>query len=178
MIDHDFLNDTLENLLQSDIYRHVDFLTGVTLNEGLYFAEYHIGHFYSGNHHQSASIGGRRPPTSSREKRSLSTNISTIIAPDIIFDPIIESLNIDDDDDDEGDDDDEDDRIDESKVEQRTHVEQALTYDPQIVLEQFSKLDYIKRYLNANFQHGKCYLKEVKKRYEIEGLTNEIEEKR
>ena len=159
MIDHDFLNDTLENLLQSDIYRHVDFLTGVTLNEGLYFAEYHIGHFYSESNNQSASIGGRRPASSTREKRSLPLNISTIIAPDIIFNPQLEDAT----------DEDEDDDIDQTRVDHRTHVEQPLSYDPNVVLEQFSKLDYIERYLNANFQHGKCYLKAVKKRYEEPG---------
>jgi hypothetical protein len=39
----------MENILHSasSSYQEIDFLTGVTLNEGLYFAEYHIKHLYS-----------------------------------------------------------------------------------------------------------------------------------
>ena len=158
VIDHDFLNDSVENIIQSDVYENIDFLTGVTLNEGLYFAEYHIGHFYSDISNQSASLG-RRP--SSREKRSLYLNKSTIIPPDIIITG------------DEEIDDDEDDAVESNKIEQKTQVEQALTYDPNVVLDQFAKVDYIERYINANFQHGKCYIDGVKKRYEEPGNSFE-----
>ena len=160
MIDNDFLNDTIENLLQSDIYQHIDFLTGVTLNEGLYFAEYHIGHFYNEFNNQSSSIGKR---LSTKEKRSINSNSIGLIPPDII---IPEKTTNDDDDEDEDDDDDE-----ETKSNTRTHVEQTLTYDPNVVLEQFGKLDYIDKYVNANFQYGKCYLKDIRKRYEYPGRS-------
>jgi hypothetical protein len=46
VFDHDFINDTIENVLTSATYENIDFLTGVTLHEGLYFAEYHIKHLY------------------------------------------------------------------------------------------------------------------------------------
>ena len=161
VIDNDFLNDTIENIIQGDLYQNIDFLTGVTLNEGLYFAEYHIGHFYSDVSNQSASIG-RHP--SSREKRSLVTNKTAIIPPDIIF---VNDGEIADDGDAE------DDPAEQSKAEQKTQVEQTLTYEPHVVLDQFAKIDYIERYINANFQYGKCYVDEVKKRYEEPGNSVE-----
>lgn len=46
MIDKDFLDDSMEKLIQTDAFHNVDFLTGVTLSEGLYFAEYHIRNSY------------------------------------------------------------------------------------------------------------------------------------
>jgi hypothetical protein len=127
------------------------------LNEGLYFAEYHIGHFYSDLNNQSASIG-QRPPT--RQKRYIYRNTTGLIPPDII----ITKNEMDDDND--GEDEDVDDEF---KSDRRTQVEQTLTYDPQVVLEQFSKLNYVDRYINANFRYGKCYIDEIKKRYEYPG---------
>jgi hypothetical protein len=159
VIDNDFLNDTIENIIQSDTYRNIDFLTGVTLNEGLYFAEYHIGHFYSDLSNQSASLG-KRPST--RQKRFIQRNSAAAIPPDIII--TRDKPN-------EEDDYDEDDE-DKNEVigsDKRTHVEQLLTYDPNIVLEQFSKLNYVERYIDANFQYGKCYIEEIKERYEYPG---------
>ena len=73
----------------------------------------------------------------------------------------------------DGEGDEEDDPAEQSKAEQKTQVEQALTYDPHVVLDQFAKIDYIERYINANFEYGKCYVDEVKKRYEEPG--NSIE---
>jgi len=152
VIDNDFLNDTIENIIQSDSYRNIDFLTGVTLNEGLYFAEYHIGHFYSDMNNQSSSIGKRRM---NRQKRFIYYNSTGIIPPDIVITK--DNQNEDEDDDEE------------IQSDRRTHVEQTLSYDPNVVLEQFSKLNYVDRYINANFQYGKCYMNEIKKRYEYPG---------
>jgi hypothetical protein len=86
-------------------------------------------------------------------------NATGIIPPDIIITkdkPIIKE---------EEDDDDNE----EMKSDRRSHPEQTLSYDPNVVLERFSKLNYVERYINANFQLGKCYLDEVKKRYEYPG---------
>ncbi|CAF3882499.1 unnamed protein product [Adineta steineri] len=164
VIDNDFLNDTIENLIQTDAYQNIDFLTGVTLNEGLYFAEYHIGNFYSDMSNQSTSIG-KRPST--RQKRLIQRNPATVIPPDIIItrDKQNEEDDYDFDDGDEAD-------IEELGSEERTHVEQSLTYDPKVVLEQFSKLNYVERYIDANFQYGKCHIDEIKKRYEHPGQNN------
>jgi hypothetical protein len=157
VIDNDFLNDTLENLIRSDVYRHIDFLTGVTLNEGLYFAEYHIGHFYSDMSNQTTSIG-RKPPAS-RNKRSLHSNVTTVIAPDIVL-PFDRNV------------DDELDFSGEERIEHKHQVDPPLSYDPQVVLEQFSKLNYIDRYISANFRQGKCFLNQVKDFYERPGKNN------
>jgi hypothetical protein len=127
------------------------------LNEGLYFAEYHIGHFYTDINNPSSSIG-KRPIT--RQKRFIYRNLTGIIPPDIVI--TVENQNKDK----EEEDDDDDDEI---QSDRRTNVEQTLTYDPNVVLEQFSKLDYVERYINANFQYGKCYINEIKKRYEYPG---------
>ncbi|CAF4548372.1 unnamed protein product, partial [Rotaria magnacalcarata] len=71
-----------------------------------------------------------------------------IIPPDIIkTQDILDDENID-----HNEDEDED-----LKPSRKTHVEQALNYDPHVVLEQFSKLNYIERYINANFQYATCY---------------------
>ncbi|CAF4901541.1 unnamed protein product [Rotaria sp. Silwood1] len=157
VIDNDFLNDTIENIIQSDIYKNIDLLTGVTLNEGLYFAEYHIGHFYSDLTNQSTSIGKQ---LKTRQKRFININSTAIIPPDII--KTQDNINDDIYDYDEDD-------IDDIKLHRKTHVEQVLSYDPYIVLEQFSKLDYVERYINANFQFSKCYINEIRKRYEYPG---------
>ncbi|CAF4515768.1 unnamed protein product, partial [Rotaria magnacalcarata] len=94
VIDNDFLNDTIENILQSDAYQNIDFLTGVTLNEGLYFAEYHIGHFYNDLNNQSASIGKQ---TQTKQKRHIRNDAAeAIIPPDIIkTQDILDDENID-----------------------------------------------------------------------------------
>ncbi|CAF1136483.1 unnamed protein product [Adineta ricciae] len=164
VIDNDFLNDSIENLIQSDIYENIDFLTGVTLNEGLYFAEYHIGHFYGDLNVQSASIG-KRP--SSRQKRSTSRHLPAIIPPDIIItgDQQNEENDYEDHDEEEYHDD-------QMSYDSRTHVEQILSYDPKMVLSQFSRIDYIERYIAANFQYGSCFLDETRKIYEYPGKDN------
>ncbi|CAF0944319.1 unnamed protein product, partial [Didymodactylos carnosus] len=40
------------------------------------------------------------------------------------------------------------------------------------VLKQFSKVNYIERYINANFLNGHCHLDNVRKRYETPGKNN------
>ena len=37
-------------------------------------------------------------------------------------------------------------------------------------VKNFMKLDYIKHYIDANFQHGNCFINEVKNRYELPGI--------
>jgi len=101
---------------------------------------------------QSSSIG-KRPTT--RQKRIIYRNSTAIIPPDIVITK-----------DNQNDDDDDDDGI---QSDRRTHVEQTLNYDPNVVLAQFSKLNYIERYINANFQYGKCYMDKIKNRYEYPG---------
>ena len=164
VIDNDFLDDSIENLIQSDIYENIDFLTGVTLNEGLYFAEYHIGHFYSDLNVQSASIG-KRP--SNRQKRSTSRHLPAIIPPDIIItgDQQNEENDYEDHDEEEYPDG-------QMSYDGQTHVEQILSYDPKMVLAQFSRIDYIARYIAANFQYGSCFLDETRKIYEHPGKNN------
>ena len=100
---------------------------------------------------QSASIGKR---LTSRRKRFASRNATRIIPPDII---ITET------------EDENDEWKDDIQSDLRTHVEQTLSYDPNVALEQFAKLNYVERYINANFEHGKCFMKEIKKRYEHPG---------
>ena len=149
VIDNDFLNDTIENILQSDFYQNIDFLTGVTLNEGLYFAEYHIGHIYTNLSIQAASIG--RPTNKTRNKRSLSTYFTGLIPEDTFA----------------SDDDDDNDRMENVKepFDQKLPSEQPSNYDLSNTLDQFSKTDYIQLYINANFRHGFCYIDEVRRRY-------------
>lgn len=155
MIDHDFLNDTIENLFQSENYRHIDFLTGVTLNEGLYFAEYHIGHFYSDSNQPSSSMG-KRP--NYRQRRLIPHDTTGIIPPDLVLTS---------DDDAEVDDMDHENEI--LPADQQTQVEQVINYDPNVALKQFSKLNYVQRYIEANFYHGDCYVKKIRERYEYPG---------
>ncbi|UJR15213.1 hypothetical protein I4U23_002172 [Adineta vaga] len=164
VIDNDFLNNSIENIIQSDIYQNIDFLTGVTLNEGLYFAEYHIGHFYGDLNVQSASIGKR--PTS-KQKRSIQRHPTTIIPPDIIITRDKQNENKDDHDTDE-----EEYHDDGTSFDDRTHVEQILNYDPNTVLDQFSRIDYVERYITANFQQSSCFLEEIRKLYEHPGKDN------
>ena len=142
MIDNDFLNDTIENILQSDAYRNIDFLTGVTLNEGLYFAEYHIDHFYRDMQQQPA---GER--SLSRRKRFDQQDFSTAVPPDLVYS-----------DDDQ-----------EIRSKRKATVEPPLTFYSRTASEQFSKMNYIQRYINANFRNGPCFLDQVRKRYEYPG---------
>ncbi len=51
----------------------------------------------------------------------------------------------------------------------RTNVEVTPTYDPLVLLENFLKLDYIEKYIGANFQHGKCFMDDIKKKYGSSG---------
>ncbi|UJR31465.1 hypothetical protein I4U23_018954 [Adineta vaga] len=149
VIDNDFINDTIENILQSDIYKNVDFLTGVTLNEGLYFAEYHVKHLYSGLQNQSLSMG----KTPLRQKRAITnTNSSTIIAPDIT-----NTLNL------------ENEQRKQEMIKQQkiTSTEQPPVLDLNILLERFGKINYVEQYIKANFQHEQCFKDDVKKRYEL-----------
>lgn len=152
VIDNDFLNDTIENLFQSEHYRQIDFLTGVTLNEGLYFAEYHIGHFYSDFNQQFTPIG-KRP--SYRQRRYMPHDTAGIIPPDLILTGDEEK--------------DEQNQEEFRPPDQPTHVEQVFVYDPNVALKQFSKLNYVQRYIEANFYHGDCFMDEIRNRYEYPG---------
>ena len=125
----------------------------MTLNEGLYFAEYHIKHLYNDLQNQSDSSS----ESHSREKRSLvHLNSSTMIAPDI-------TLGSEDDDD-------------ENKS-QKIKSEQTPAYDPRIVLQQFIDVNYVERYIDANFQQGKCFIDQIKNRYESPGMIIICEKK-
>ena len=66
-------------MIQSDVYRNIDFLTGVTLNEGLYFAEYHIAHFFSNINNRSSP---ERPEI--KQEPLMSSNSTAMIPPDIV----------------------------------------------------------------------------------------------
>ncbi len=157
VIDQDFLNDTIENSLQSDAYKNIDFLTGVTLNEGLYFAEYHIKHLYNDLLNQSLSIN----KSPSRKKRSMIyPNASAIIPPDITFvgdyenkEIIEENINYD--------------------KQGKIKLEQITNPDPNILLEHFVKINYVERYIEANFQYEKCFMKKIKQRYELSGIAKQ-----
>lgn len=142
VIDHDFINDTVENILQSDAYRNVDFLTGVTLNEGLYFAEYHIKHLYNDLQNQTQQ---------QREKHSGEPlNTSIIISPDITLNGNQETKNV-------------------------NQSEAISNPDPNIFLEHFVQLNYIERYINANFQNGKCFIEKIRERYKYSAKDNRID---
>ncbi len=157
VIDNDFINDTIENVLQSDAYKNIDFLTGVTLNEGLYFAEYHIKHLYSGLQNQSLSMG----KTPLREKRSIIyPNSSAVIPPDIIFTTnyVNEKRKKD------------EEEYENNEKDRLMKLEQPSNPDLNLLLERFLKLNYVERYTEANFQHGKCFINEVKKIYELPGV--------
>ena len=154
MIDHDFINDTIENVLQSDAYRNIDFLTGVTLNEGLYFAEYHIKHLYSGL--QNHSIVSHNMTLRGKRSAIRRDSSSTMIAPDILL-PAKEISE----------------RDNELSSEARSQAdgEQALNNEANTILRHFTSLNYFERYIDANFQHGKCFIDRVKERYESPGRT-------
>jgi hypothetical protein len=49
-------------------------------------------------------------------------------------------------------------------------LEQPSNPDLNLLLERFLKLNYVERYTEANFQHGKCFINEVKKIYELPGV--------
>jgi hypothetical protein len=159
VIDNDFINDTMENILQSDAYKDIDFLTGVTLNEGLYFAEYHIKHLYNDLQNQSTSIS--KPPSSRGKRSSIHLNTSAIIPPDITFvgdyvDKEIPKENFD------------------NGKQRKVKPEQTMNYDPSVLLDQFVKLNYVERYIYANFQHGKCFINQIKQRYEFPGIFKHL----
>lgn len=141
VIDHDFINDTLENIIQSDAYENIDFLTGVTLNEGLYFAEYHIKHLYSILLNQSNTTANS---ISKRSKRAQ-------IDPKMI--KMDEPLN---------------EQIDKMlQMRNLTSLEQLLNPDPKLLLEQFTNLNYVERYIEANFEQSDCIMNDVKERYDL-----------
>lgn len=152
VIDNDFINDTIENILQSEAYESVDFLTGVTLNEGLYFAEYHIKHLYNDLQNLTASTNESR----SRERRSLvHLNTSAMIPPDITFGT---------DYDDEG----QAKELDANKS-LTIKPESPSPFDPNIFLQQFIDVNYVERYIEANFHQNKCFINQIKDRYEYPG---------
>jgi len=92
-----------------------------------------------------------RPPL--REKRSIIyPNTSAIIPPDITFVGNYENK--------------ERSEEDEYKKQRKNKLEQ----DPAILLENFVKLNYIERYIEANFQQANCFMDEIKKRYELSGI--------
>lgn len=136
------MNDTIENILLSDTYKNVDFLTGVTLNEGLYFAEYHIKHLYHDLQNQTEQ---------QRKKRSMnSSNGSVMISPDITLNGNQEN-------------------------------KQVIQSDPNtlsvsnVFLEHFIQLNYIERYIKANFQNAQCLIERIKERYKYPAKDNLID---
>ncbi|CAF2729408.1 unnamed protein product [Rotaria sp. Silwood2] len=155
VIDNDFINDTIENILQSDIYKNIDFLTGVTLHEGLYFAEYHIKNFYSEYPNSSNLIN---QSTSSKKCPNIYSNLTTIKSSKET--PTIKKTSLHN----------KQDGI--MNFERRTDIEQTSSNDLNEYLENFAKLNYIEEYIDANFQHGKCFIDEVKKKYELPARRN------
>ena len=145
----------MENIIRGDAYRNIDFLTGVVLNEGLYFAEYHIGYLYNGLSNQPVVCFKQRLKT---QMRLTPHNSTAIITPDIIQTQSKAKEN-------------HDDQVVVENIEHHriTQAKQTLIDDPNAVIKQFSKLDYVERYINANFQYGECYIDEIKKRYEYPG---------
>jgi hypothetical protein len=88
-----------------------------------------------------------------REKRSIIyPNSSAIIPPDITFVGDYEKKIFVNDD--------------EYKKQRKIKLEQ----DPNVLLEHFVRLNYVERYIDANFQYGKCFINEIKKRYELPGI--------
>ncbi|CAF0998244.1 unnamed protein product [Adineta ricciae] len=157
VIDNDFINDTIENILRSDLYENVDFLTGVTLNEGLYFAEYHIKHLYSGLQAQSSSMG--KAPL--RERRAaLDRNSTAIIAPDITYSTHLDNERR---------------RHEMIRLQQTTSTEPPLVSELNTLLGRFTNLNYVERYIEANFQHEQCFRADVKQRYELTARGDIIE---
>ena len=153
VIDHDLINDTMENLLQSDAYKNIDFLTGVTLNEGLYFAEYHIKHLYSTLLKQSAS----KNRTSVRNQRAVSESDSTkTTPPDILLTSELESK-----------------EPIAAATKQKSHKHRLSKSDLQAFLDQFTNMNYVERYIEANFQHSGCFMDEVKSRYDAPGRKDD-----
>ena len=141
----------MENILRSDLYENVDFLTGVTLNEGLYFAEYHIKHLYSGLQAQSSSMG--RAPL--RERRAvLDRNSTAIIAPDITYSTHLDNERR---------------KHEMIRVQQTTSTEPPPLAELSTLLKRFTNLNYVERYIEANFQHEQCFRADVKQRYELAG---------
>ncbi|CAF1074308.1 unnamed protein product, partial [Didymodactylos carnosus] len=172
VIDNDFLNDTLENTLQSNAYRNIDIMTGVTLNEGLYFAEYHIAHFF--NEHSSSKMKRREGIVNDhnenrlRKKRSIRMEDKLALSSDIELSPSVnenkpQAL------------------LKSDEIHPILHQEeQKSTYESNMflridayrALKQFSEANYIEQYLKANFLNGHCHLNDVRKRYETPGKDN------
>lgn len=148
VIDHDFLNDTIENLLQSDAYKNIDFLTGVTLNEGLYFAEYHIKHLYNVLLNQSMA-----------ENRTVNRNAraaSESDASNIVLASEVQGKEF---------------TADGGK--NKNHKHRFSKSDSQAFLEQFTNVNYVERYVEANFQRSDCFIGNVKKRYDLPGRKDD-----
>jgi len=94
---------------------------------------------------------------SRRQRSIIYPNASAIIPPDITFVGNYErSENIN--------------NEDLYKKQRKLKFEQITNSDPNIFLENFSKLNYVERYINANFRHAKCFMNELKKRYELPGI--------
>ncbi|CAF1293392.1 unnamed protein product [Rotaria magnacalcarata] len=157
VIDNDFINDTIDNILQSDMFKNIDFLTGVTLNEGLYFAEYHVKQFYNELQHQThpinkASFKKKCPsiPSNSTNTISLDTQLEErqTIKTKYVTDETMNSER------------------------QQIENELAANKDLYMYLEYFITLNYIEQYIDANFENGKCFIDEVKKKYELPAEGN------
>ena len=144
VIDHDFINDTIENLLQSDPYKNIDFLTGVTLNEGLYFAEYHIKHLYSVLLNQSMAENRTVNRNTRAASESEATNI--VLASEVQGKEFSAGVG-----------------------KQKQHKHRFFNSDLQAFLEQFTNVNYVQMYVEANFQRSNCFIDDVKKRYVLPG---------
>lgn len=161
VIDQEFINDTIENILQGDTFKNIDFLTGVTLNEGLYFAEYHIKNFYNDAHHH---LSGVHKPSMKHKCSNHHSNLSGAV-PRITISKEGQGIKIKSSNDQRH-------RI--PNPEQRLNIEPASHSDSHLHLEHFVKLNYTEQYIAANFENGKCFIDEVKKKYELPGNINQI----
>ncbi|CAF1213357.1 unnamed protein product [Rotaria sp. Silwood1] len=163
VIDNDFINDTIENILQSDIYKNIDFLTGVTLNEALYFAEYHIKYFY--NEHENVSHLNNKTLLK-KECQNIDSNLTTIKSSNIIFNKNstikINSLKHEN-----------NDIINFER--QIIDIEKPSINEFDMYLQKFVKQNYIDQYIKANFQHGQCFIDKVKKKYELPANNNQTQ---
>jgi hypothetical protein len=96
-----------------------------------------------------------------REKRSIIyPNSSAVIPPDIIFTTnyVNEKRKKD------------EEEYENNEKDRLMKLEQPSNPDLNLLLERFLKLNYVERYTEANFQHGKCFINEVKKIYELPGV--------
>ena len=113
----------------------------MTLNEGLYFAEYHIKHLYNilVNQSQNNSNALLR-----HQKRSI-IDPKTIKMEEPLteqIDKLLQSRNL-------------------------TSLDQLINPDPKVLLEQFTNINYVERYIEANFNESECILDDVKQRYDL-----------